>query len=157
MDLAWRLVVLNRRIMAIQLALAVVSAGLFYVPALFLRRLLEYLQADDSGTNKAWGWFCSAGLFVSTAFMHIGRFTVRRSRLVLRLCSHGSTLELEHDDVPGSPEGPCAIPRSIMFVLFLTMLKGPAQLDPIREDPRAEGRGILGARSEGQRERCEAR
>jgi hypothetical protein len=78
MELAWRLVVLNRRVMIIQLTLAAVSAGIFYVPALFLRRLLQYLQADESGTNKAWGWFCSAGLFVSTAFMHISGFHYRK-------------------------------------------------------------------------------
>lgn len=43
-DLGWRLVKLNKKVMVTQLSLAVASACIFYVPALFLKLLLSTLR-----------------------------------------------------------------------------------------------------------------
>jgi hypothetical protein len=53
--------------------LAAVSATLFYSPAFFLRRLVEYLEIDPGREEKAWGWVYVIGLFASTATLFLSR------------------------------------------------------------------------------------
>jgi ABC-type multidrug transport system fused ATPase/permease subunit len=70
-QLGYRLMRLNKTVMITQFSLAVVSAVIFYVPALILRELIQYLEADPAGTEKEQGWFLSAALFVATAIMYL--------------------------------------------------------------------------------------
>jgi hypothetical protein len=69
--LGYTLAKLNGTVMITQLTLAVVSACVFYVPALVLRELIRYLEADPAGVEKERGWFLSAALFTATAIMYL--------------------------------------------------------------------------------------
>lgn len=55
----------------VQVALAAVTAMLFYTPAFFLRKVVQYLENDPQRKDTSWGWFYSIGLFVATAVVHI--------------------------------------------------------------------------------------
>jgi hypothetical protein len=71
-DLGYRLIRLNKTVMITQLLMAVASACIFYVPAYFLRLLLQSRQEpiQDISTRQR-GWFYTAGLFVATVFMYL--------------------------------------------------------------------------------------
>ncbi len=47
--------------------LAAISALLFYTPAVFLQRLVKYLEEDGKREDMSWGWVWVVGLFVSNA------------------------------------------------------------------------------------------
>jgi hypothetical protein len=90
-DLAWRLVKVNRKTMIVQMSLAAVSAIIFYIPAFFLSQLLQYLEADPDGNDRAWGWFFSVMLFFWTAFMHVvtaqlWRLSTQTFQVRLKVC-----------------------------------------------------------------------
>ncbi|EDR07940.1 multidrug resistance-associated ABC transporter [Laccaria bicolor S238N-H82] len=65
--LGYRLVRLNSFAFLVELVLASVSAVLFYAPALFLQKLVEYLEIDRNRENAGWGWVYAIGLFSANA------------------------------------------------------------------------------------------
>ncbi|EJC98304.1 multidrug resistance-associated ABC transporter [Fomitiporia mediterranea MF3/22] len=69
--LAYRILCANKRLLTIQISLVVVSAVLFYSPALFLRLLVKYLEDDPERKYPAWGWVYAAGLFGLNAFTYL--------------------------------------------------------------------------------------
>lgn len=71
LQLAWRVFRVNLKLFSMVAALVSVSALLYYVPALFLRLFVNYLETDPDRTNTAWGWFYCAGLFASTALAYL--------------------------------------------------------------------------------------
>ena len=63
--LIWRLIRLNYAMLILTLSLAAIAAALFYTPALFLRKFVQYLEVDQNRENKGWGWVYVVGLFVA--------------------------------------------------------------------------------------------
>lgn len=72
--LAYRLLRLNILPFTAELILAAVSAVLFYAPALFLQRLVEYLEVDPDRNDPGWGWVYVIGLFLSNVISFLGVF-----------------------------------------------------------------------------------
>ncbi|KDQ53279.1 hypothetical protein JAAARDRAFT_72568 [Jaapia argillacea MUCL 33604] len=70
-ELAYRMLVLNKKALAMQMILASVSACLFYAPAFFLRRLVQYLEADPERQDRSWGWVYCVGLFGTNCLMFL--------------------------------------------------------------------------------------
>jgi hypothetical protein len=70
-ELGYRLVKVNLGLMTYQITLAAVAACLFYAPAFFLRRLVQYLENDPTRSDRGWGWVYCAGLFFSNAISFI--------------------------------------------------------------------------------------
>lgn len=66
-ELGYRLARLNVRVVVTQMAMASVTAVLFYAPALFLNNLVKYLENDFGRENRGWGFVYCAGLFFSNA------------------------------------------------------------------------------------------
>ncbi|KAI0338006.1 ATP-binding cassette transporter [Trametopsis cervina] len=70
-QLGYRLLRNNGAVLALVIALASVSAVLFYTPALFLQRVVAYLEADPERKDRGWGWVYCAGLFFSNALTQL--------------------------------------------------------------------------------------
>ncbi|KAL9710252.1 hypothetical protein Ac2012v2_006548 [Leucoagaricus gongylophorus] len=66
-NLAYRLLVVNILPFTALFVLAAISALLFYTPAVFLQRLVKYLEEDGKREDMSWGWVWVVGLFVSNA------------------------------------------------------------------------------------------
>lgn len=49
-------------------SIAILAAGAWYLPYLFLQRLVYYLETDPTRTDRSWGWVFVFGLFASGAF-----------------------------------------------------------------------------------------
>jgi len=71
--LIWRLICLNYGILSGLLILAFVSAVLFYTPALFLQKLVQYLEVDHNRENKGWGGVYVVGLFATNVLVFLGK------------------------------------------------------------------------------------
>ena len=63
LQLAWRVFCVNAKLFSMVGGLVSISALLYYVPALFLREFVHYLETDPDRSDPAWGWFYCAGLF----------------------------------------------------------------------------------------------
>ena len=63
--LIWHLIRLNYAILILMSSLAAIAAALFYTPALFLRKFVQYLEVDQNRENKGWGWVYVVGHFVA--------------------------------------------------------------------------------------------
>jgi hypothetical protein len=72
--LIWRMMRLNYVVLLVVLSLAAISAVLFYTPALFLRKFVEYLEVDRTRENKGWGWVYVVGLFVANVLVALRKF-----------------------------------------------------------------------------------
>ncbi|ETW77907.1 ABC transporter [Heterobasidion irregulare TC 32-1] len=70
-ELIYRLLRLNARAFALQMALAGSGALVYYAPPFFLRELVAYLESDPERRRRAWGWFYAICLFASTAGVHL--------------------------------------------------------------------------------------
>lgn len=124
--LAYRLIRLNQVAFTAELLLAAVSAVLFYSPPFFLQKLVKYLEVDPQRTEKSWGWVFVLGLFFSNVISFLSKFL---SLPVLfppltEPCSYWTTLVIVYYDDPGS-------------------IEDSTQLDPLRQNPRQEGRGVV--------------
>lgn len=69
--LAYQLFRVNHQVLTLELVLAAVSAGLYYVPTIFLNYLIEYFQADPNRQDKGWGWVYVTGLIGSHVISHL--------------------------------------------------------------------------------------
>jgi hypothetical protein len=71
--LAYRLLRLNARDMAMLVFFAVLTSVLFYTPAMFLRKFLAYLEVDKARENTGWGWFYVIGFFAALVVTELGK------------------------------------------------------------------------------------
>ncbi|CDO71111.1 hypothetical protein BN946_scf184844.g115 [Trametes cinnabarina] len=70
-ELGYRLLRVNAGTMFVVIALAAICAVLFYVPAYFLKRVVQYLEIDSARDFRGWGFVFCAALFVSHAATQI--------------------------------------------------------------------------------------
>ena len=70
--LTYHILRLNGASLSAMLALSVVAAGLFYAPALFIERLVAYLEVNPDRREMAWGWVYVVGIFVANTTMCLG-------------------------------------------------------------------------------------
>ena len=63
LQLAWQVFRANFKMFGVIAVLVSISALLYYVPALFLKLFVSYLEMDPDRSNPAWGWVYCAGLF----------------------------------------------------------------------------------------------
>ncbi|OJT13873.1 ATP-dependent bile acid permease, partial [Trametes pubescens] len=70
-ELGYRLLRVNASTMIIVISLAAVCAVLFYVPAYFLKRVVQYLEVDTTRDFRGWGFVFCAALFASHASSQI--------------------------------------------------------------------------------------
>ncbi|TBU28095.1 multidrug resistance-associated ABC transporter [Dichomitus squalens] len=70
-ELVYRLARVNLGLFVAITVLATIAAVLFYVPAMFLRGVVRYLEVDPERENKQWGFVFCAGLFLSHATTQI--------------------------------------------------------------------------------------
>ena len=71
--LIWSLVRLNYVILLVVMTLTCISAVLFYAPAFFLRKFVQYLEVDSNRENKGWGWIYVLGLIVTNVLVCLGK------------------------------------------------------------------------------------
>ena len=70
-ELLYRLARVNGGELVLVIVLAMVCAVLFYLPAIFLQRVVRYIEVDPLRESKGWGLVFCVGLFVSNALTHI--------------------------------------------------------------------------------------
>ncbi|KAJ2992922.1 hypothetical protein NUW54_g7822 [Trametes sanguinea] len=70
-ELGYRLLRVNGAMMVAVIALASICAVLFYVPAYFLKRVVQYLEIDSTRDFRGWGFVFCAALFASHATTQI--------------------------------------------------------------------------------------
>ncbi|KAG8706829.1 hypothetical protein FRC08_000842 [Ceratobasidium sp. 394] len=75
-ELIFRLLVANKRAFLIQAAISVVIAGLYYIPAWFIKQFVQFLELtrDSNPTpdiDMRWGWVYCAGLMLSSLAVHV--------------------------------------------------------------------------------------
>lgn len=108
--LFWRLVRLNWKVFAMEMCLSTAAAVLYYVPALFLQKVVTYLESDPEGSNKAWGVILALGLFVFNALGFLGKFSLPVPGLVFDCVpaddSYWTIVEFSFSRVPRPPSHP---------------------------------------------------
>ncbi|KAG6899520.1 hypothetical protein C0995_005779, partial [Termitomyces sp. Mi166 len=70
-SMGWCLLRLNISAISLVILLAAIAAVLFYIPALFLERLVKHLEVDTERKDMGWGWVYVVGLFASHAITYI--------------------------------------------------------------------------------------
>jgi hypothetical protein len=55
------------------IVISAVNAVMYYVPALFLRLVIQYLEADPQRKDTGWGWVYVVGLFSTSVILNISR------------------------------------------------------------------------------------
>ena len=88
--LIWCMIRLNYVVLLVVLGLAAISAVLFYTPAFFLRKLVQYLEVDRNRENKGWGWVYVLGLFVTNVlvFLRKSSFLKRKTSTQVLIDDH---------------------------------------------------------------------
>lgn len=71
-ETGWRIFRVNTQALIMLVVLVSMSAGLYYVPAFFLQRLVAYLEQDPERRDRSWGWVFCAGLFFSNIMLLLG-------------------------------------------------------------------------------------
>ncbi|KAF9484310.1 multidrug resistance-associated ABC transporter [Pholiota conissans] len=111
--LAYRLLRLNYIAFAAELLLAAGCAVLFYAPALFLQKLVAFLEVDPSRKHKGWGWVYVIGLFSANtlSFLITGQLlslstTTIQVRLKIQLNSILYAKTLVRKDVASTAQPP---------------------------------------------------
>ena len=72
--LIWRLVRLNYVVLLVMLSLVTIATPLSFAPAFFMRKFVQYLEADANRENKEWGWVYVVGLFFTNVLAFLGKF-----------------------------------------------------------------------------------
>jgi hypothetical protein len=73
-NLAYQLLRLNIIPFTAEFLLAAVSALVFYTPAVFLQRIVKYLEDDAGREDMSWGWVWVIGLFMSNVVTFLSEF-----------------------------------------------------------------------------------
>jgi hypothetical protein len=74
-ETVWRLAVLNKVAFSIQISLAAVSALLFYAPAYFLQKLVEFMENEPGDIR--WGLVFCFALFGVNALLFLGKSSLQ--------------------------------------------------------------------------------
>ena len=72
--LAYKLFTINRGLFVYMFFLTAISAVIFYAPAFFLRRLVQYLQDDPKRENRGWGFVEVIGLFCAMTISNLSAY-----------------------------------------------------------------------------------
>ncbi|KAK2461264.1 hypothetical protein APHAL10511_006791 [Amanita phalloides] len=89
-NMIYRLLRANYSALLLEAVLSMVSAGLYYLPTVFLQRLLRYFEVDPNRENSGWGWAYVIGLIGANVATHITTgqlFSVTSSRVQVCLRS----------------------------------------------------------------------
>ncbi|QRW05470.1 ABC transporter [Ceratobasidium sp. AG-Ba] len=74
-ELLWQLLVANKGMFLLQIALSSSSAVLYYAPAWFLKQLVSFLEItrgdNPREVDKNWGWIYCGGLLFSTCLVYL--------------------------------------------------------------------------------------
>lgn len=65
-NLGYKLFVINRWGFSVQFLLAATAAVMFYMPPIFLEKLVKYIEDDPERQDRSWGWVYVAGLFATS-------------------------------------------------------------------------------------------
>lgn len=71
-ELGYRLLRVNAGPLVVIAILSVAVAGMFYVPAFFVQRVVHYLEVDPTREHREWGYFFSAALLFGGFAVHLG-------------------------------------------------------------------------------------
>ena len=125
-NLGWTLARVNAVALWTQVALAVVSAVLFYLPPYFLQRIIAYLESDPERRDRSWGWFYSAALLFGSLFTYVGTYlpSLHRPSTINDSRSRCTVLVYLGERHP-SPN------------------QDPTQYSSVREDSRSKGRSVF--------------
>jgi uncharacterized membrane protein HdeD (DUF308 family) len=81
-NLIWRLIRLNYALLLALFTLSAITAVLYYIPTLFVRKFIQYLEVDHKRENQGWGWVYVVGMFVTSALAYSGKFFLKKDRLL---------------------------------------------------------------------------
>jgi hypothetical protein len=70
-NLLAKVFVANKGLFTVEMVLAAITAGLYYLPAVFLRQFTKYLEDHPNRENIRYGWVLCFGLAASNAIMFI--------------------------------------------------------------------------------------
>lgn len=101
-EMAYRLIRVNGLELLIEAALAAFSAVLFYVPTIFLQRLIYYFEVDPGRQDSSWGWAYVVAMIGSNMLCHIGACLSCSLILLFILNSHWSTIVVRECASPSS-------------------------------------------------------
>ena len=102
-EMAYRLLRVNAFELSIEAVLAAFSAALFYVPTIFLQRLIHYFEIDPGRQDPSWGWAYIFAMMGSNILCHIGACLSCSLILLFILNSHWSTIVVRECASPSSP------------------------------------------------------
>lgn len=86
----WRLALLNKVALSVEIALAAVSAILFYTPAYFLKRLVDFMEGAPSDIR--WGLVYCFALFGTNAILYLGELAFSGNITCTNSYSHRSIM-----------------------------------------------------------------
>ncbi|KAK7047463.1 hypothetical protein VNI00_006694 [Paramarasmius palmivorus] len=70
-NVAYQMLRVNTRALAIQFWITVFSALLFYLPPFFLQLLVKYLESDPDRRDRGWGWVYVFGIIMSNLITYL--------------------------------------------------------------------------------------
>ena len=70
-NLLAKVFIANKGLFMLEMVLAASTAGLYYLPAVFLQQLTQYLQENPDRKNIRYGWVMCFGLAASNALMYL--------------------------------------------------------------------------------------
>src|ERR1700722_17876543 len=71
LELAYQLARSNLVVLTTLITIAAFTAVIYYVPALFLRWIIQYLEVDPQRKDTGWGWVYVVGLFSSNVILYL--------------------------------------------------------------------------------------
>lgn len=100
---AYQLIRANASALSIEIILAAFDAAFYYVPTIFLQRLIRYFEVDPARQNTGWGWVYVCGMFGSTIIHHLSACLSSPLITFLILYSHWSALVIRKYKCPSLP------------------------------------------------------
>ncbi|KAF8627345.1 hypothetical protein AX15_004416 [Amanita polypyramis BW_CC] len=70
-EVAYWLMKVNSDVLAVELVLAAIVAVLYYLPAIFMQRLIAYFEVDPNRENRSWGWVYVIGVISTNVVTHL--------------------------------------------------------------------------------------
>lgn len=103
--LTYHMLRLNWAGISLMLVLAVIAAGLFYAPALFMKWFVAHLEVSPDRQEIAWGWVYIVGIFASNAAVCLRTSTdwLNTSTILMRYTFSRGTSVLDSNYYHPSP------------------------------------------------------
>ncbi|KAH8810334.1 multidrug resistance-associated ABC transporter [Flagelloscypha sp. PMI_526] len=70
-NLAYTIINANRTILLVEILIAAASGGLFYIPTIFMRMVISYIETDPEREQLSWGVVYVVGVFLSNVIMFL--------------------------------------------------------------------------------------